>query len=185
MGQKTIDLIGKKFGKLIVVKREYPNRGKQSIYLCKCDCGTEKIIRGNNLKSGGTKSCGCLAYSNGIRYLSGFASMRGLIYCYKKNAEKRGYTWELTEEQFAKITQKECHYCGAKPNNIFKQRKCNGDYIYNGLDRIDNTKNYTVENTVSCCKTCNHAKGILTLQEFKEWIKRIYNKIFGDNNGDN
>ena len=52
---KLINLIGKKFGTLLVI--EYKNNSK---WLCKCDCGNKKIIRGDSLKQGLTKSCGCL-----------------------------------------------------------------------------------------------------------------------------
>lgn len=60
---KYNDLTGKRFGKLVVVKRveDYigpsGNRGTQ--WLCKCDCGNEVVKRGANLCSGSTKSCGC------------------------------------------------------------------------------------------------------------------------------
>ena len=49
------DLTGQKFGRLTVIK--YVGCGK---WLCKCICGNEKIIRGDKLKSGNTKSCGCI-----------------------------------------------------------------------------------------------------------------------------
>jgi len=107
----------------------------------------------------------------------GVASMRELIIDYKRNSKKRGYSYELTNEQFEEITQKNCYYCGAKPNNIHKTRRhYNGDYIYNGLDRIDNSKGYTIDNIVPCCKICNFAKRNLTSQEFRNWIKKVYNQ---------
>ena len=55
-----IDLIDKRFGRLTVLKKMDNNRHGQLMWLCLCDCGKEKIIRGNNLKSGDIKSCGCL-----------------------------------------------------------------------------------------------------------------------------
>lgn len=57
---RLIDLTGKKFGKLTVIKRAENNKNHQTMWLCKCDCGNEKIILGNNLKNNTTKSCGCL-----------------------------------------------------------------------------------------------------------------------------
>ena len=54
------DLVGQKFGRLIVLKKKDKNKSGNYRWLCKCDCGKEKIIRGDNLKSGTTKSCGCL-----------------------------------------------------------------------------------------------------------------------------
>lgn len=55
-----IDLTGKKFGKLTVLKRIKIQDEKEPHWLCKCDCGNEKIVRGQDLRYGNTKSCGCL-----------------------------------------------------------------------------------------------------------------------------
>lgn len=58
--RKIINLIGKKFGRLTVLKRMANDKHKKPMWLCKCDCGEEKIVLGLSLKSGNTKSCGCL-----------------------------------------------------------------------------------------------------------------------------
>lgn len=55
------DLIGKKFGKLTIIKRVENDKNNRTQYLCKCDCGKEKIIRGSSITSGNTRSCGCLS----------------------------------------------------------------------------------------------------------------------------
>ena len=180
---KVIDITGQKFGRLKVIGRIYrKNKYRHTYWLCKCECGAEKIVDKSCLKSGKTKSCGCLVMEN-IRKIGrvkldyGIANMRRIIDNYKRHAKKRGYNFELTKEQFEEITQKDCFYCGAKPNNIRKAYGYNGNYIYNGIDRVDNTKNYTIDNVVPCCKICNIAKNNLTLQEFKDWIKKVYNNI--------
>lgn len=54
------DLIGQKFGKLTVIKRHEKNIGRQVAWLCKCDCGNDKIISGNSLKQGNGTHCGCI-----------------------------------------------------------------------------------------------------------------------------
>lgn len=51
---KRIDLTGQKFGRLIVV--EYLGKSK---WLCKCNCGNEKVVRSDSLRDGATSSCGC------------------------------------------------------------------------------------------------------------------------------
>lgn len=56
---KFIDLTGKKFGKLTVIKR-VENICGRSAFLCRCDCGEKLIVKGFLLKKGITKSCGCL-----------------------------------------------------------------------------------------------------------------------------
>lgn len=57
--EKFQDLTGQKFGRLTVIKR-IGNKGHNQFYLCKCDCGKEKVILKSSLISGRTKSCGCL-----------------------------------------------------------------------------------------------------------------------------
>lgn len=57
---KLVDLTGKKFGRLTVIKREITDK-KYTTWLCKCDCGNEKVICSDNLIRGRTKSCGCLS----------------------------------------------------------------------------------------------------------------------------
>lgn len=55
---RLIDLVGLKFGRLTVIKR-VENQGKNTRWLCRCDCGIEKIFFGSNLRRGLSKSCGC------------------------------------------------------------------------------------------------------------------------------
>lgn len=54
--QQYDDLIGQRFGKLLVIARE-PRNDK---WTCKCDCGNITHVTGSNLKHGNVKSCGCL-----------------------------------------------------------------------------------------------------------------------------
>jgi hypothetical protein len=55
-----IDLTGQKFSRLTVIERAGKDKGDQSLWLCKCLCGQEKTVRGGDLKTKRTKSCGCL-----------------------------------------------------------------------------------------------------------------------------
>lgn len=57
--EKSIDLTGKKFGKWTVIKRAGVNVFNQPTWLCKCECGTERIVDGRNLLRGLSKTCGC------------------------------------------------------------------------------------------------------------------------------
>lgn len=52
------DLTGQKFGMLTVIDSKF--KSKKTYYLCKCDCGNEKWIRADSIKSGKQQSCGCL-----------------------------------------------------------------------------------------------------------------------------
>lgn len=56
-----IEMIGKKFGLLTVIAKDENKTTKQNIYwICQCDCGNLKSVRGTSLRAGETKSCGCL-----------------------------------------------------------------------------------------------------------------------------
>lgn len=55
-----IDLTDKTFGRLTVLKRDANGKRGQPRWLCKCDCGNRTIVDASKLKSGHTKSCGCL-----------------------------------------------------------------------------------------------------------------------------
>lgn len=62
-----IDLVGQRFGKLIVISFSHMDKNRQSAWLCRCDCGNEKIILSGNFKSGKTRSCGCLQKEKTIK----------------------------------------------------------------------------------------------------------------------
>jgi len=62
-GPYNVSLVGRRFGRLIV--KESAGKVKhEAIWLCMCDCGNKKIVRGSHLKSGDTSSCGCLKREN-------------------------------------------------------------------------------------------------------------------------
>ena len=174
-----IDISGQRFGRLIAI--EYiGHKG----WLCKCDCGGEKIAVGSNLRGGRTKSCGCLARetarSNGknsrekVSLPFGENSFNSIFRNYKRGARIRNLSFELTKEQFKEITRQNCKYCGSEPKQSYYQGGGNGEYIYNGVDRIDNSIGYIINNVVPCCKDCNIGKGTKTKEEFLEWINRVY-----------
>lgn len=56
---RKIDLTGKRFGRLLVIEQSKNSKDNQIMWLCKCDCGKETIVRGQCLTRKTTKSCGC------------------------------------------------------------------------------------------------------------------------------
>ena len=60
---KLIDLTGKRFGMLTVICRAEDKNG-DVMWQCKCDCGCEKAVRGESLRYGTAKSCGCWIRKN-------------------------------------------------------------------------------------------------------------------------
>lgn len=174
IGQKTIT--------------EGESKTKRGYSQVKCNlCGsTCKWMRNNLLKRDRTISCGCSTRDSskwksiGPKNMpwqlpKGEAAFNNLYYQYKLSAEKRGYNFLLSEEQFRNLTKQKCFYCGIEPSKIIKgQGKTSGDYKYNGIDRIDNSDGYKINNVVPCCFSCNSAKGTLSQKDFFKLINRIY-----------
>jgi hypothetical protein len=61
-GRIAIPLTGKQFGRLTVVSQASHPPGKSTRWLCLCSCGNTKIIDGSSLRTGMTKSCGCIRF---------------------------------------------------------------------------------------------------------------------------
>ena len=57
--KKVINETGKKYGRWTVLEYSH-TKSKNAYFKCKCDCGIEKIVRGRSLRTGQSKSCGCL-----------------------------------------------------------------------------------------------------------------------------
>jgi|ERR1035437_2530533 hypothetical protein len=183
------DLTGTRFGMLTVLKldREVPiyKDGKRKYFarywLCQCDCGKTKPFRATHLtekrKAIIVESCGCLlpeyhrssAWKEKSRKPG--TAFRRLLDSYKANARHRGLLWELTEEQFRELTKAPCHYSGEFPSTVLKSR-CE-EYVYNGIDRVDNSKGYTIDNCVTCCHAINLMKLDLPINRFLELCKKV------------
>jgi len=98
---------------------------------------------------------------------------------YKQNFGEMG----IDLRTFFTYSQLPCFYCGKEKSNYYnvylKDKKAtqiakdNANFYYNGMDRIDNTKEHIIDNIVPACSTCNYGKGKLSLSEFYEWIIRI------------
>jgi len=145
---KVIDLTGQQFGRLAVVKRVENNKHKQSQWLCQCECGNMTTVNICHLKSGNTKSCGCLQKERvrevHLKHSHACKNKKSRIYyiwisminrCnnsnnkYYKSYGGRGIrvceAWLRFENFLADM--------GEKPNSM-------------SLDRVDNNGNYGPEN---------------------------------------
>jgi ribosomal protein S27E len=174
---KRKDLTGTRFNRLVVIgTSESPDgyKGRDTFWRCLCDCGNERIVCGSDLRRGHSGSCGCYTREKRSKGL-GISSFNELLNRYRGGAKRRNLKFDITPEQFKVIINKDCYYCGKIPNQVSKNRFGHGDYIYNGIDRIDSSIGYTVENCVPCCGTCNVAKMAMSQQEFYSWIERVYN----------
>ena len=140
-----IDLSGQKFGRLTVIERLFERRNhdyRSALWLCRCDCGNEVRTYAGYLKSGNTKSCGCLhkeaVTKHGFRHLPEYNIWRGMLdRCYNKETAAypryggRGITvsdeWKESFEAFYRDM-------GPRPSKN------------HSVDRKDNDKGYCKDN---------------------------------------
>lgn len=149
-------LVGKKFGRLTVVSREEnirSNTGRSHVmYMCKCDCGNSVVIKAENLRSGNTKSCGCLekeinkekSTKHGMTHNRLYNVWQGMkLRCYDKNHKAyknyggRGITvcdeWLHDFQAFYDWSM----------SNGYDENAPHGQCT---IDRKDNNKGYSPEN---------------------------------------
>ena len=181
------DIAGQKFGRLIAMRPTKEISRGCVVWECHCECGNECLLDISRLTSGNTRSCGCLAKDHstklGKKYgkimgkgnakEAGVAGFNAVYKTYIRNAKQTNRDFALSKEEFKNIVIKNCHYCGIKPSNVIRRKSYNGDFTYSGIDRVDSSKGYTVDNCVPCCKLCNGAKSNLSMKEFSSWIYRI------------
>jgi len=182
----TINEIDNKYGRLTVIEKAGKDKWGNILWKCKCDCGNITITQGTSLRRNLVRSCGCLAKENAKfnlekyrnRLPKGEAAFRDLLRNMKQGAKYRNLKWTLTDEEVRDLIQKPCYYCGKLPENHLNnkdiQNHCRGDFPSNGLDRIDNSKGYTIDNVVSCCYKCNAMKEKQSISEFRNQITKIY-----------
>jgi len=176
------NISGKTFGRLKVTEEWYVGGARSICWLCVCNCGNKvKVwVDGARLRSGATRSCGCLniehmkrvALSNKIEY--SMSSKKRLFRRYASDAKRRDLSFSLTFDEFMELTKSNCTYCDRKPSSVQKADGGNGDYIYNGIDRIISNLGYKLENCLSCCSVCNLMKGSMNRGDFMNQIKKIY-----------
>lgn len=161
-------MLSQKFGRLLVVAKD-KSTSCGVYWLCLCDCGEKRIMLGRNLRTGKTKSCNCYQRESASKFHSGPEGECAKNQCYNNYrhlARARKIKFELTKEQFFKLTKENCFYCGCPPLQSIEIVSGNGAYLYNGVDRFDNTKHYTLENCVPSCGTHNKMKLNMTAEDF-------------------
>jgi hypothetical protein len=175
--------IGSVFGYLKVIGQSKSSQ-KSYEWICQCFCGKEVLVTGFCLRKGRRISCGCNRMANWT-LPDGESSFRRLCRSYKANAIRRSLTFSLGIDDIKWLSKQPCWYCGKEPSQIIKS---SGNtvtargieksiYIYNGIDRKDNSKGYEIDNCVSCCGRCNRAKLAMSYEDFLELVKLIYKNL--------
>lgn len=170
---------GIKFGKLTLIHFDKVKRK----WYCKCDCGGETFAHITDMKSGKHLRCQCGIFGpREHTRLPNQLGMKNKLYTrYITGAKKRNISFNLSFDEVVKITQQNCFYCGSEPLTELTHKSKYEIYLHNGIDRVDNDKGYETDNVVPCCYKCNYSKKENSLNDWKEWIIKVYNNM--NNNG--
>lgn len=184
---KKMNLVDQKFARLTVLEKTSSISGKHGTrWLCKCECGKQKVVLGEYLKNGDTKSCGCLVIEKSTENI-----LAGVKVHTKRNPQKASAieVWrdyyndgDISFEKFLELSKLNCFYCGRKPftikdisgQNSSEYFKTNAEFIYNGLDRINSNLSHNLNNVVPCCIDCNYAKSNDSQGSYIKWLKDVY-----------
>lgn len=115
------------------------------------------------------------------RLPNGVSFINSLIYDYKRRCKRKGLNFNLDYDSFKNLILQNCHYCGQEPSNLGRKtnlnnrliKRFNGQFNYNGIDRVNNDLGYSLDNVVPCCKLCNTMKFTLSKKQFLKQIQRI------------
>lgn len=135
--KSCIDLTNQKFGRLTVLYRYKENTPQnQALWVCQCDCGTVKPIRGSSLRNGKATSCGCLTY---------------------ENASKSNIN-DLTNKRFGKLTVIEDTKKRIRHRVVWLcQCDCGRQ-----VERLSDT---LIQNDSLSCGYCNQSKGNIEIEK--------------------
>lgn len=182
------DLTNKVFDRLSVLRLLGRNRrAKCYVWEVKCVCGEVFPVLSVNLLSGNTRSCGCRQremisnYSKGrtpsTQLPKGQAALNHKYSMYKNSKPSLKYGFELSKEQFKALILQNCYYCGEPPATPItnSSRNLNGSFLANGVDRVDSSKGYSLDNCVACCTRCNLGKREHSVASFLDWVFKVAN----------
>ena len=178
---KKLELKGKKFGYVKIIKFSHIDNLGHTVWLGKCICGVIKTFRGSHLTKGFSTSCGCKQRLKGLDHplSTGYGEIPGHRWAQiKRSAKVRNITFSLTIKQAWKLFLKQNRRCalsgvllefgeaGLKRRNMCK-------ILTASLDRVDSNKGYIKGNVQWLHKKVNLMKHTNTEKEFLDWCKII------------
>ncbi len=171
------DLTGMRFGMLTVVGffRFATNR---SYWKCQCDCGKEKIAKGNNLRRGHTQSCGCNSSPKGqfSSLYTGIGKLSGqYLASIRCGARARGFDYSITKEYAYQVFLSQNEKCSLTGLPITLREGRSYGETSASLDRIDSSKGYIEGNIQWVHKDINRIKQAFSQEKFIEYCQLVVN----------
>ncbi len=145
---KLIDLTGQKFGRLTVMSRAENTKDGKAKWKCKCDCDGKIVeVRSTKLRSGETKSCGCLQKEIISKCNTKHGDSCNRLYQIWNNIRER--TNRINHPYYKDYGGRGIFICEEWKENylLFKEWAMSNGYNENlTIDRIDNDKGYEPDN---------------------------------------
>lgn len=162
------DLTGCRFGRYVVL-RLVELRKNKPFWLCRCDCGAEKVVMGQSLRTRATVSCGCyhreaLAKRATTHGRSGTPAYKRIYKALRVDRENHlDRYWTRRMERLLRQTQQECAICGAT-----------SDLVTDHVRPLSRGHGLEPGNAARLCKACNSKKHCKELHELPEdWQNRL------------
>lgn len=177
-GCKGENIIGRTFNYLTVVG----HCTVTNLWICKCQCDNEIMVRKDCLKSGHTKSCGCLRIEKNKKLSKGYGGITGSFLSKLKSRSKwRGF--DLTAKYLWGLFLKQRGRCALTDTELTLPKEDSKPKDYNAsLDRIDSDLLYLKGNVQFVTKKCNCMKMDNTMEEIIEFGEKVYRKHVIDKN---
>ncbi len=171
---KFNDLSGQKFNKWTVL--EYIGiigKSRDRAYLCRCECGFEKPVRGYYLTNGYSKQCVTCAHTSSRKYRK---MPHGYWRNLENNAKKRGIAFSITQDQVYDLYIKQNKVCALSGIPIYFPQ-LDGEHLKGlttaSVDRIDSSKGYTKKNIQLVHKHINLMKNVLSETDFVYYCRKV------------
>lgn len=140
------DLVGKRFGHLEVLNYVGNDKSRHSTWLCRCDCGNEKVISSGNLISGNSTTCGCDKNSNRTYWKTHGMTNTRLYSIWRCMKTRTTYKSNGVSECYRSRDIKTCEEWKNSFQKFYEWSIANGYADNLTIDRIDNSKGYSPEN---------------------------------------
>ena len=174
---KLIDMTGKRFGKWLVLERAGRDKGGNTLWLCKCECGKESAVRGNFLRRGLSKSCGCNAL---VTHGMARRNKQHPLYCVWISMKARCYN--AKSKDYKRYGGRGIAVCERWRNSFVNFFADMAERLEGmSIDRIDNDRGYSPENCRWATKieqNRNRKKNIVVTfkgqtKPLTEWAKEL------------
>ena len=168
--RKKLDLRGQKFGKLTVLRENGRDKHNKVLWLCQCECGNVVTVRGDDLRSENTTSCGCYHRERVAEAHTTHGMHKTRLYCVWNNMLVRAGA-------FKGASEKEKHYYQDRGITVcsewlvfenFRDWALSHGYKEDlQIDRIDNDKGYCPENCrwVTPKENANNRRNTIRLED--------------------